>query len=761
MKQFTKLLFTLLVVPFLSESINAQSALDLAGTGNYSQTAYNLNQTAFTVEYDMYIHAHQNFNAGVTFTTGNNPSPLDFYVNNVGQISSVVGNSAAFHSLSLGPITAGAWHNIAYVYTGGPAGFKVYIDGVHVGTHTGFGYNPVFSNGQFRIGDRMDGVTNSNAKYDNVRIWSIARTDAEVNVDRTRCFTGNEAGLDILYDMEGAVGTTVQDLALGNGAQNGTITGTFSYTTGVLPLALVSGGVAVVSQCEEYTDPMGVTHYESGVYMDTISSVGGCDSIVNYLKYYIPSLDEANYTVNDTIVCEGESTAIVFDNTISTDVMYSLYDVTNSVFVDGPYLGAPNLNLSTGPVNGTTTYQIIAEKNRFHALEFNGIDQKVVLGQTTQPAIYSPTLNHYYNGQNDVTIEAWVNTNSTSGLQTIVGNYEGPNMTFLLRLDGLTPVFFVNNGIFNAVTGSTTLSQNTWYHIAGTWDGSEIKIYVNGVLDGVEVCTGNFVTTPEPFKIGGGLSNGTEYFSGKIHGVRFWNAAKTETEIASQMNECLINILVGNLLAYYDMVEEAGDSTLANYNVGSGYDGTLVNMDPNTAWGVADIPNFTCSYCDITFQDDIIIETGTLTAGNTLAGITLTASPAGETYQWINCATNTTIAGATNETFTPSANGNYAVIVDNGLCTDTSACVAVNGVGIDENNLIAADIYPNPSSNQVTISFDGAVANLKITDAQGKLIRLATIQNNTTLSISSFENGIYFFEIATEKGSIIKRVSKQ
>lgn len=760
MKHFTKQLFTLILFPFIGGTINAQSALDLSGTGNFAQTSYSLNQASFTVEYDMFIYTHQNFNGGVTFTSGSNPTPVDFYVNNTGLVTSYVGNGGAFHSLNPGTISAGAWHNIAHVYMGGTAGIKVYIDGVLVGTHLGFSYTGFGNLGIFRIGDRNDGVTNAEAKFDNIHIWSIARTDAEVNEDRTRCFTGNEAGLDILYDMEGAVGTTVQDLALGNGAQNGTITGTFSYTAGVTPPALLSGGVAVLSQCEEYTDPNGITHYESGIYYDTISSAGGCDSIVNYLKYYIPTINEANYTVNDTIVCDGESTSIVFDNSISTDVMYSLYDVTNSVVVDGPYLGAPNLNLTTGPINGTTTYQIIAEKNRFHALEFNGIDQEVVLGETTYPAAYSQTLNHYYNGQNDVTIEAWVYTNSTNGLQTIVGNYVGPDMTFLLRLDDLHPAFWVNNGTFVSVEGATTLDQNTWYHIAGTWDGSDIKVYVNGVLDGSEPCLGNFVTNTDPFKIGGGLSNGTEFFSGKIHGVRFWNAAKTETEIASQMNECLNTILIGNILAYYDMIEEAGDSTLANY-LGHGYNGTLINMDPNTAWGVADIPNFTCSYCEITFQDDIIIETGTLTAGNTLSGITLTATPAGETYQWINCATNAPIAGATNETFTPTANGNYAVIVDNGICADTSACVAVNGVGVEENNLIAADIYPNPTSNQVTILFDGAVANLKITDAQGKLIRQQSIQNNTTLSISSFDSGIYFFEIATEKGSTIKRVSKQ
>ncbi len=740
------------------KTTNAQLALDLSGTGNYAQTSYTLNQTAFTVEYDMFIYAHQNFNGGVTFTNGFNPAPVDFYVNNTGLVTSFVGNSGAFHSLNPSTISAGAWHNIAHVYTGGAAGIKVFIDGVLVGTHLGFGYISSFSNGQFRIGDRMDGATNSNAKYDNVHIWSIARSNAEVNADRTRCFSGNEAGLDILYDMESGVGTTVQDLALGNGAQNGTITGTFSYTSGVLPSPTVTFLDYALSQCDSYTDPAGNTQFTSGVYSDTLSAANGCDSIY-IVKYYIPLIEEADHTINDSIVCEGNSTEVVFGTSISNDVMYSLYDLTNDEIVDGPYLGVSNLNLSTGPVNGTTTYQIIAEKNKFHALEFNGIDQKVVLGQTTEPALFSPTLNNYYNGLNDVTIEAWVNTNSSNNLQTIVGNYEGANMTFALRLDGLSPNFSVNNGIFNSIIGTTVLSPNTWYHIAGTWDGSTIKVYVNGILDGSVACVGNFVTTAEPFKIGGGLSNGTEYFSGKIHGVRFWNFAKTESEIAVDRNQCIAPNS-GGLLGMYNMIEEWGDTTLYSAT-GFGYDGVLTNMDGFSNWVVADIPNFSCSYCDITFSEDIIVETGTLTAGNTLSIITLTASPAGETYQWINCATNATIAGATNETFTPTANGNYAVIVDNGICIDTSDCVAVNGVGIDESNLIAANIYPNPTSNQVSISFDGAIANLKITDAQGKLIRLATIQNNATLSISSFDSGIYFFEIATEKGSTIKRLVVQ
>ena len=54
---------------------------------------------------------------------------------------------------------------------------------------------------------------------------------------------------------------------------------------------------------------------------------------------------------------------------------------------------------------------------------------------------------------------------------------------------------------------------------------------------------------------------------------------------------------------------------------------------------------------------------------------TLQTSQVGTTYQWIDCSTNTFVAGATNRQFRPSLNGNYSVIVSDGLCTDTSNCI--------------------------------------------------------------------------------------
>src|SRR5690606_20436411 len=49
-------------------------------------------------------------------------------------------------------------------------------------------------------------------------------------------------------------------------------------------------------------------------------------------------------------------------------------------------------------------------------------------------------------------------------------------------------------------------------------------------------------------------------------------------------------------------------------------------------------------------------------------GSTLTAALSGASYQWFNCDDNTAIAGETNQTFTPSVAGNYAISIDENGC---------------------------------------------------------------------------------------------
>jgi hypothetical protein len=138
-------------------------------------------------------------------------------------------------------------------------------------------------------------------------------------------------------------------------------------------------------------------------------------------------------------------------------------------------------------------------------------------------------------------------------------------------------------------------------------------------------------------------------------------------------------------------------------------------------------------------------------------GPTLVAGPAGATsYQWINCATNTAISGATLQAYTPSANGSYAVVVTNVGCVDTSACFPYTSVGLNEiskNNVLS--IYPNPAKYEVTIHSANS-GEFKLMNELGQTVIVFNLNvGNTKLDISSLPAGIYFLK-QKDKAAVIK-----
>jgi hypothetical protein len=91
-------------------------------------------------------------------------------------------------------------------------------------------------------------------------------------------------------------------------------------------------------------------------------------------------------------------------------------------------------------------------------------------------------------------------------------------------------------------TDSTTIpAANTWYHVAGTWDGSNIRIYVNGVLENTTSATTiGYGTITKNAQIGGYQDNAGDpqnSFPGLLDDVRVYNYALTATQIRLLYNE--------------------------------------------------------------------------------------------------------------------------------------------------------------------------------------------------------------------------------
>lgn len=141
-------------------------------------------------------------------------------------------------------------------------------------------------------------------------------------------------------------------------------------------------------------------------------------------------------------------------------------------------------------------------------------------------------------------------------------------------------------------------------------------------------------------------------------------------------------------------------------------------------------------------------------------GATLAANANGYSYQWIDCDNgNSPINGATNQTFTATSNGNYAVEITNGTCTVTSNCLNIADVSVSEiDGKSLVSIFPNPTSGKVVVKLNSEyqAVSVKLKDALGRLINTYSFSSTDLFEIElDGNNGMYFIEISTEDGKMM------
>jgi hypothetical protein len=169
--------------------------------------------------------------------------------------------------------------------------------------------------------------------------------------------------------------------------------------------------------------------------------------------------------------------------------------------------------------------------------------------------------------------------------------------------------------------------------------------------------------------------------------------------------------------------------------------------------------------------DSIIVTTVNVTSINvsvTQDGPTLTANATGLDYQWIDCDNeNSPISGEVNQTFTALTDGNYAVIIFENGCSDTSACYSVSIIGVNENNYDNEfSVYPNPTDGKIKIEFERYYDNviLNVTNMQGLSVLSQTFNyelKTIVLDLNEFEPGIYIIKLITHNKTSLFRIFKE
>ena len=165
-------------------------------------------------------------------------------------------------------------------------------------------------------------------------------------------------------------------------------------------------------------------------------------------------------------------------------------------------------NNNDGNINGATW---TSDSISGYALDFNGIDDRIDLGNT--PSLISM--------DSEIRIEASVKRQSSQD-GTIVSR-NGPYLLAIQDNKVAGAVFFGGGPEgWTQTNGATNLNLNKWYDIAMEYDGSAVKVYVDGVLDGSVPETRPIWQDSHPVFIGWGEPGVNQYFTGIIDEVKIY-----------------------------------------------------------------------------------------------------------------------------------------------------------------------------------------------------------------------------------------------
>jgi hypothetical protein len=551
----------------------------------------------------------------------------------------------------------------------------------------------------------------------------------------------------------------------------------------------------------ETTDTLKLTYAnEPGKYRCVVTGGGvSVTSTIANLGFFIV---EQTVAAQTTQVCRGDSTIITVGSS-QIGINYYLRDA--SVTIAGPITGTGGpLLFNTGAVFVTKTYSVLAQKSAIGtALDFDGTNDHVLLDGGL-PAMSNFTFSAWVypsdvsNGKiisssdYELTIVGGGIKFQSSTIGTV--NYpavEKDSWTHVtVTYDGTTLRLYLNGTEVKtlATTGSLPAvssvvlgkdSQTPCCYFLGKLD--ELRMWSKSLtLDEVRAGMSDCIEGRESnlaayyrFDDGAG-STALSDISGNNH-----NGALTNMDITNDWvmgtsscgdnlacsrimlqtpkitmyavvpvitatnpgNRCAPGIVVLSATASKGNLSWYASST-GGSPVGTGTNFTTPYLNASTSYFVSSMDQGCTSIrtevaATIKPMPDVTV---------TVASATVTVKQTGATYQWIDCKKeNQALPGATGISYTATSIGTYAVIVNLNGCLDTSVCVPVTTIGIDElTKAIPFTVFPNPSSGTITVrSINGG--EFTIINELGQVIQTLQLNGSTnyTATIENLSTGIY------------------
>jgi hypothetical protein len=395
-----------------------------------------------------------------------------------------------------------AWSHVATTWDG--TTMRLYVNGVQVRSVLRAGPMAI-TDGPLNIGGNVVwGGEFFAGMIDEVKIYSRALTAAEITADMNgeplppSANTPPTAGADALSTNAGTPAAFTADALLANDAD---VDGDALTITSVA--ATSTGGGTVASTAEGawlYTPAAGFSGPDTFTY--TIDD--GRGGVVN-----------GTVTVSVASPSTGLVLALGFNEPAGS-----------AIAVDGSGNGN----------NGTVREATVAAGRFGNARSFDGVNDWVEVADSASLDLSTA-----------MTLEAWVNPSARTGWHTILLKEAGATMAYEMygnNPDISRPAAYFNTagGALRAVTGTAAVGLNAWTHIAVTYDGTNMRMYVNGTLVRSVLRAGNILQSNGVLHIGGNVVWGGEFFQGLIDEVRIYNRALTAGEIQTDMSTPIVPV---------------------------------------------------------------------------------------------------------------------------------------------------------------------------------------------------------------------------
>lgn len=229
--------------------------------------------------------------------------------------------------------------------------------------------------------------------------------------------------------------------------------------------------------------------------------------------------------------------------------------------ISGPISSYPVYSTYPGPI-GFWSFDEAGTTDLTRQVGSGGSGEWFTAGKIGKASIFNGTDDYWYCsdavcggpnkldiGTDKMTIEAWIKPNSLVHAG-IAGKYNTSSDTFSSTKRSYNLVIQTNTGNIGFalttsggkhahLTTTSSIASGVWSHVAGVYDGSSMKVYINGVLDSATVAQNGIIEDSNaPFYIGTyrDSADAHNYFPGQIDEVRIYNYALTQSQIQSDMN---------------------------------------------------------------------------------------------------------------------------------------------------------------------------------------------------------------------------------